>query len=108
MTTNNKINSFKTDGEHRRFREDDLDTYMGVKKEKQERLTVGNEMYLDCDPNKVKDFLRSHLSTYQEKLKKIYRMKNSFEMLENEGAKYTEGFEKAVDDVLEILTQLNY
>jgi len=40
LANNNKINSFKTDGEHRRFREDDLDTYMGVKKEKQERLTL--------------------------------------------------------------------
>jgi predicted site-specific integrase-resolvase len=51
---NNKINSFKTDGEHRRFREDDLDTYMGVKKEKQERLTV---IYARCSTAKQKENL---------------------------------------------------
>ena len=47
----NNINnmSFKTDGEHRRFREDDLDIYMGVKKEKQERLTV---IYARCSTAK--------------------------------------------------------
>ena len=31
-----KIKSFKTTGEHRRFRQEDLDAYMGVEKEKQE------------------------------------------------------------------------
>ena len=43
LANNGKLNSFKTSGEHRRFREDDLDAYMGVKKEKQERLTVMKE-----------------------------------------------------------------
>jgi excisionase family DNA binding protein len=38
LANNGKINSFKTSGSHRRFRRDDLDAYMGVKKEKQERL----------------------------------------------------------------------
>ena len=52
LANNNKINSFKTDGEHRRFREDDLDTYMGVKKEKQERLTV---IYARCSTAKQYD-----------------------------------------------------
>jgi len=33
LANNGKLNSFKTSGEHRRFREDDLDAYMGVKKE---------------------------------------------------------------------------
>ena len=32
LANNGKLNSFKTSGEHRRFREDDLDAYMGVKK----------------------------------------------------------------------------
>jgi len=54
LANNNKINSFKTDGEHRRFREDDLDTYMGVKKEKQERLTV---IYARCSTAKQKENL---------------------------------------------------
>ena len=40
LANNEKIKSFKTTGEHRRFRQEDLDAYMGVKKEKQERLTV--------------------------------------------------------------------
>jgi len=39
LANNCKIKSFKTTGAHRRFREDDLDTYMGVEKEKQEKLT---------------------------------------------------------------------
>jgi len=54
LANNNKINSFKTDGEHRRFREDDLDSYMGVKKEKQERLTV---IYARCSTAKQKENL---------------------------------------------------
>ena len=40
LANNGKVKSFKTSGEHRRFRQDDLDTYMGVEKEKQEKLTV--------------------------------------------------------------------
>ena len=35
LANNGKINSFKTAGGHRRFRQDDLDAYMGVEKEKQ-------------------------------------------------------------------------
>ena len=35
ITNNNKINSFKTIGGHRRFRQDDLDDYMGIKREQQ-------------------------------------------------------------------------
>ena len=45
LANNGKIKSFKTTGEHRRFRQEDLDAYMGVKKEKQERLTV---IYARC------------------------------------------------------------
>ena len=30
LANNGKIKSFKTTGEHRRFRQDDLDAYMGV------------------------------------------------------------------------------
>lgn len=29
-----------TTGEHKRFRQDDLDAYMGVEKEKQEKVTI--------------------------------------------------------------------
>ena len=54
LANNGKLNSFKTGGEHRRFREDDLDTYMGVKKEKQERLTV---IYARCSTAKQKENL---------------------------------------------------
>ena len=39
LANNGKIKSFKTTGEHRRFRQEDLDAYMGVEKEKQEKLT---------------------------------------------------------------------
>ena len=45
LANNGKIKSFKTSGEHRRFCQEDLDAYMGVKKEKQERLTV---IYARC------------------------------------------------------------
>ena len=37
LANNGKIKSFKTTGEHRRFRQEDLDAYMGVEKEKQEK-----------------------------------------------------------------------
>ena len=35
LANNGKINSFKTFGSHRRFRQDDLDVYMGVEKGEQ-------------------------------------------------------------------------
>ena len=38
LANNKKINSFKTDGEHRRFRQDDLDSYMGIEKRKKKNL----------------------------------------------------------------------
>ena len=44
LANNGKISSFKTSGKHRRFRQDDLDAYMGVKKEKQEKLTVKKQV----------------------------------------------------------------
>ena len=37
LANNGKIKSFKTAGGHRRFRQDDLDAYMGVEKEKKEK-----------------------------------------------------------------------
>jgi excisionase family DNA binding protein len=37
LANNGKIKSFKTTGKHRRFHQDDLDAYMGVEKEKQEK-----------------------------------------------------------------------
>jgi excisionase family DNA binding protein len=49
-----KIKSFKTSGSHRRFRQDDLDAYMGVEKEKQEKLTV---IYARCSTAKQKENL---------------------------------------------------
>jgi len=44
LANNGKIKSFKTTGEHRRFRQEDLDAYMGVEKEKQEKLTVKKQV----------------------------------------------------------------
>ena len=32
LANNGKVKSFKTTGEHRRFRQEDLDAYMGVEK----------------------------------------------------------------------------
>ena len=36
LSNNGKIKSFKTTGDHRRFRQEDLDGYMGVEKERQD------------------------------------------------------------------------
>ncbi len=44
LANNGKVKSFKTTGEHRRFRQEDLDAYMGVEKEKQEKLTVKKQV----------------------------------------------------------------
>jgi excisionase family DNA binding protein len=38
LANNEKIKSFKTTGEHRRFRQEDLDAYMGVEKENKDAL----------------------------------------------------------------------
>ena len=54
LANNGKINFFKTTGCHRRFCQDDLDAYMGVKKEKQEKLTV---IYARCSTVKQKENL---------------------------------------------------
>ena len=66
LANNGKISSFKTSGEHRRFRQDDLDAYMGVKKEKQEKLTV---IYARCSTAKQKENLerqKDRLRKYAE------------------------------------------
>jgi len=54
LANNGKINSFKTSGSHRRFRQDDLDAYMGIEREKQEKLTV---IYARCSTHKQKENL---------------------------------------------------
>jgi len=63
LANNKKINSFKTDGEHRRFRQDDLDSYMGIEKEKEEKLTV---IYARCSTAKQKE----NLERQKERLRK--------------------------------------
>jgi excisionase family DNA binding protein len=54
LANNGKVKSFKTTGEHRRFRQDDLDAYMRVEKEKQEKLAV---IYARCSTAKQKENL---------------------------------------------------
>ena len=66
LSNNGNINSFKTSGGHRRFRQDDLDAYMGVEKEKQEKLTV---IYARCSTAKQKENLerqKDRLGKYAE------------------------------------------
>ena len=66
LADNGKINSFKTSGSHRRFRQDALDAYMGVEKEKQEKLTV---IYVRCSTAKQKENLerqKDRLRKYAE------------------------------------------
>jgi len=75
LANNGKIKSFKTTGEHRRFRQEDLDAYMGVEKEKQEKLTV---IYARCSTAKQKenlerqkDRLRKPEDLYTGKMQKV-------------------------------------
>jgi len=66
LANNRKINSFKTSGKHRRFRQDDLDAYMGVEKERQEKLTI---IYARCSTAKQKENLerqKDRLRKYAE------------------------------------------
>ena len=42
LANNGKVKSFKTTGEHRRFRQEDLDAYMGVEKDMQ-KIVDANE-----------------------------------------------------------------
>ena len=61
LANNNKINSFKTTGDHRRFRQDDLDSYMGIEKKKEEKLTV---IYARCSTAKQKENLVYYISSH--------------------------------------------
>ena len=54
LANNGKIKSFITTGRHRRFRQEDLDSYMGVEKIKKEKLTI---IYARCSTAKQKENL---------------------------------------------------
>lgn len=71
LANNGKINSFKTSGSHRRFRQDDLDAYMGVEKEKQEKLTV---IYARCSTHKQKE----NLERQKDRLRKHAENKGGY------------------------------
>ena len=81
LANNGKIKSFKTSGEHRRFRQDDLDTYMGVEKEKQEKLTV---IYARCSTAKQKE----NLERQKDRLRKHAEAKGYKYVLIDEIAKW--------------------
>ena len=71
LANNGKIKSFKTTGEHRRFRQEDLDAYMGVEKEKQEKLTV---IYARCSTAKQKENLERQIQQYTlDQVLPVYR-----------------------------------
>lgn len=66
LERNGKIKSFKTTGQHRRFRQEDLDAYIGVERIKIERLTV---IYARCSTAKQKENLerqKDRLTKYAE------------------------------------------
>ena len=66
LANNGKIKSFSTTGKHRRFRQEDLDSYMGVEKVKQEKLTM---IYARCSTAKQKENLerqKDRLRKYAE------------------------------------------
>jgi excisionase family DNA binding protein len=67
IANNNKINSFKTTGGHRRFRQDDLDDYMGIKREQQEKLTVIYDRYSTLKQKENLDRQKDRLMKYAEK-----------------------------------------
>ena len=77
LANNGKINSFKTAGKHRRFRQDDLDAYMGVEKKKQEKLTV---IYARCSTAKQKE----NLERQKDRLRKYAENKGYKFILINE------------------------
>lgn len=71
LANNGKIKSFKTTGEHRRFRQEDLDAYMGVEKEQKEKLTV---IYARCSTAKQKE----NLERQKDRLRKHAEAKGGF------------------------------
>ena len=52
LANNERIKSFKTTGGHRRFRQEDLDAFIGIEKEKQEKVTV---IYARCSTARSDD-----------------------------------------------------
>ena len=66
LANNDRINSFKTSGSHRRFRQDVLDAYIGIEKEKQEKLTV---IYARCSTAKQKENLERQKTGLENTLK---------------------------------------
>src|SRR5574343_666167 len=72
LANNGKIKSFKTTGKHRRFRQEDLDAYMGVEKEKQEKLTV---IYARCSTAKQKENLERQMNLMEFE-KEVKMLKN--------------------------------
>ena len=77
LANNGKIKSFKTSGGHRRFRQEDLDAYMGVEKEKQEKLTV---IYARCSTAKQKE----NLERQKDRLRKHAEVKGYMYVLIDE------------------------
>lgn len=94
LANNGKIKSFKTTGEHRRFRQEDLDDYMGVENEKQEKLTV---ICARCSTAKQKENLERY-----EYLDAIFtNLEIEVEIMETKEKKYEE---ELAEDIMKILT----
>lgn len=103
LANNGKIKSFKTSGSHRRFRQDGLDAYMGVEKEKQEKLTV---IYARCSTAKQKENLerqKDRLARFgYEYLDAIFKnLEITVEIVEAKEKKYEE---ELAEDIMKILT----
>jgi putative resolvase len=99
LANNGKIKSFKTTGEHRRFRQDGLDSYMGVEKEKQEKLSV---IYARCSTAKQKE----NLERQKDRLRKHAEAKGYKYMMIDEIARFknaeeVEHFVSVLDSVAE-------
>jgi putative resolvase len=113
LANNGKIKSFKTTGEHRRFRQEDLDAYMGVEKKKQEKLTGINERRIGihklikmCFEGKVERVLieyKDRLARFgYEYLDAIFKnLEITVEVVETKEKKYEE---ELAEDIMKILT----
>jgi putative resolvase len=99
LANNGKIKSFKTTGEHRRFHQDGLDSYMGVEKEKQEKFSV---IYARCSTAKQKE----NLERQNDRLRKHAEAKGYKYMMIDEIARFknaeeVEHFVSVLDSVAE-------
>ena len=93
-----KLKSFKTAGGHRRFRQEDLDLFMGKITEVPEKLTV---IYARCSTHKQKE----NLERQKERLRKHAESKNYKYMIVDEIASGINEKRKGLHKVINLIFQ---